>query len=74
MILGENVAQLISVDTLRQVGEIKVGGTLVTLDLSASVESLVSEADIIAEVIETANAFLRVPNIGKLGKAEAGIC
>lgn len=57
--------------TLGQVGQVKVGGALVSLCLETGVEALTSKANLIAKVVEATDAPLRVTNVGELGKTEA---
>jgi hypothetical protein len=42
--------------------------------LTTQEETYTSEANLVAEMVETTNALLRVTDIGKFGEAETEVC
>lgn len=57
-------------DRLGQVGDVQVGGAVITLSLEAGVEALASEANLVTQEVEALDALLRVTDVLELGKAE----
>ena len=58
------------VEVLGKVRQVQVCRRLIALCLESRIETLTSEANLIAKLIEATDALLRVGNICKLGEAE----
>jgi len=58
------------VEVLWQIRQVQIGRSLVALGLESRIEALTSEANLVAKLIETSDALLRVGHIGKLGETE----
>ena len=58
------------VEVLGKVRQVQVRRRLITLGLESRIETLTSEANLVAKLIEATDALLRVGNICELGEAE----